>query len=289
MILLSQEIINKMFRLEKNPLTEDLNAFDSQVKDSEEPLPSSGSQSWLICGKPGTGKSTLLLRAITSSKSTWCACKNFDLVFLCSPSAKHDPKFGDLVGELSEDGRYYDTFDEKVLDEILDRVDAFNHQYKKDVQEYSETKKDGKGFYSREVGQDKRGKPIMKKIYEKPLLPRHLLILDDVVNDLPKSTQKSKINALFCNHRHKKLCIITVSQIYNKLNPIIRRGANVLSVFRTDNKAEYEALENDLAVDSDKFKKIYDFATDKLNSFLHIQLCGARPIYFKKFDRIISS
>ena len=278
-----------MFRLEKNPLTEDLNAFDSQVKDSEDPLPASGSQSWLICGKPGTGKSTLLLRAITSSKSTWCACSNFDLVFLCSPSAKHDPKFSNLVGELSSDARYYDSFDEKVLQEILDRVDEYNSQNKEDLLDYNANKKDGKPFYTREIGHDKRGKPILKKIYDKPLLPRHLLILDDVVNDLPKSTQKSKINALFCNHRHKKLCIITVSQIYNKLNPIIRRGSNMLSVFRTDNKTEYDALERDLAVDSDKFKKIYDFATDTLNSFLHIQLCGARPLYFKKFDRILTS
>lgn len=276
-----------MFKLEKNPLTEDLNAFESQVKESNEPLPPTGSQSWLICGKPGTGKSTLLLRAITSSKSNWCACKNFDLVFLCSPSAKHDPKFNDLVSELTEDGRYFDSFDEKVLDEIMDRIEGFNHQNKKDLQEYNETKKGNeKGFYSREVGQDKKGKPIIKKIDEKPLLPRHLLILDDVVNDLPKSTQKSKINALYCNHRHKKLCIITVSQIYNKLNPIIRRGANMISVFRTDNKTEYDALERDLSV-GDNFKKIYDFATDKLNSFLHIQLCGARPHYFKKFDKII--
>lgn len=277
-----------MFKLEKNPLTEDLEAFDNQVKESEDPLPKEGSQSWLICGKPGTGKSTLLLRAITSSKSNWCACKNFDLVYLCSPSAKHDPKYDNLVNELTSKGQYFDSFDEKVLDEIMENIDNYNHQYKKDLQEYSETKKnEQKAFYSREVGQDKRGKPVMKKIFEKPLLPRHLLILDDVVNDLPKSTQKSKINALFCNHRHKKLCIITVSQIYNKLNPIIRRGANMLSVFHTDNKTEYEALERDLAVDSDKFKKIYDFATDKMNSFLHIQLCGASPIYFKKFDRIV--
>ena len=276
-----------MFKLEKNPLTEDLNAFDSQVKESEEPLPKEGSQSWLICGKPGTGKSTLLLRAITSSKSNWCACKNFDMVFLCSPSAKHDPKFEDLVQELMNDGRYYDSFDEKVVDEVLERVDEYNSQYKDDLQEYNQNKKSGKGYYSREIGKDKRGKPIVKKIYEKPSLPRHLLILDDVVNDLPRSTQKSKINALYCNHRHKKLCIITVSQIYNKLNPIIRRGANMISVFHTDNKTEYDALERDLAVDSEKFKKIYDFATDKMNSFLHIQLCGAKPLYFKKMDRII--
>lgn len=280
-----------MFKIEKNPLTEDLNAFDSQVKESEDPLPKEGSQSWVIIGRPGTGKSTLLLRAITSSKSNWCACKSFDLVYLCSPSAKHDPKYEDLVSELTSNGRYYDSFDEKVLDEILDNIDNYNHQYKKDLHEYEINKKektDPKGpFYSKEIGQDKKGKPIIKKIYEKPLLPRHLLILDDVVNDLPKSTQKSKINALYCNHRHKKLCIITVSQVYNKLNPIIRRGANMMSIFHTDNKTEYDAIERDLCVDSDQFKKVYDFATDKMNSFLHIQLCGAKPLYFKKFDRIL--
>jgi hypothetical protein len=283
-----------MFKLEKNPLTEDLNAFDSQVKESEDPLPSEGSQNWLICGRVGTGKSTLLLRAITSSKSNWSAGKNFDLVFLCSPSAKHDDKFQDLVQELMNDGRYYDTFDEKVLDEILESIDTYNYQYKEDVNEYKASKKAGDDpngpYYSREVGRDKKGKPIIKRIYTKPILPRHLLILDDVVNDLPKTQQKSKINALFCNFRHKKLCIITVSQIYNKLNSIIRRNANMISVFHTDNKKEYEALQNDLCIDNKEFKKIYDFATgDKMNSFLHIQLCGAKPLYFKKFDRILMS
>jgi hypothetical protein len=281
------------FKLEKNPLTEDLNAFDSQVKESEDPLPSDGSQSWLICGKPGTGKSTLLLRAITSSKSKWCSKNNFDLVFLCSPSAKHDDKYNDLVNELTSEGRYYDTFDEKVLDDILDLIDDYNKQNKEDIEEFNQHKKDKtdpKGpFYSREIGVDKRGKAIIKKIYDKPLLPRHLLILDDVVNDLPKIQQKSRINALYCNHRHKKLCIITVSQIYNKLNSIIRRGANMISVFHTDNKKEYEALQNDLCIDNKEFKKVYEFATDKMNSFLHIQLCGAKPIYFKKFDRILTS
>ena len=155
-----------MFKLEKNPLTEDLESFDSQVKESEEPLPKEGSQSWVICGKPGTGKSTLLLRAIKSAKSNWCAGKNFDLVFLCSPSAKHDDKFQDLVQELMNDGRYYDTFDEKILDEILDLIDDYNKQNKEDVTEYNQTKKDKtdpKGpFYSREIGVDKKGKPVIK-------------------------------------------------------------------------------------------------------------------------------
>ena len=271
-----------------NPLSDDIAPLDSQVVISEDPLPKIGSHSWLICGKPGTGKSTLLLGALTSKKSNWCARKSFDNVYLCSPSARRDPKFDDMVRELSSENKYYDTFNEKILNDILDEIDEFNDQYRHDVEEWNYHKNlDHKPYYTREMGKDRNGKIIVKKIFVERELPRHLLVLDDVVNLLPKSTQTSKINDLYCNHRHKKLSIITVSQVYNKMNPIIRRGSNMMSVFHTDNKKEYEAIENDLAVDNDMFKRVYDFATDKMNSFLHVQLCGARPLYFKKFDKIV--
>lgn len=278
-----------MLKTIHNPLSDDIAPLDSQVVISEDPLPKVGSHSWLICGKPGTGKSTLLLGALTSKRSNWYARKSFDNVFLCSPSARRDPKFDDMVSELSSEGKYYDTFNENILKDILDEVDEFNDQYRADTEEWNRHKKNGeKPYYTRELGRDRNGKMITKKIFVERELPRHLLVLDDVVNLLPKSTQTSKINDLYCNHRHKKLSIITVSQVYNKMNPIIRRGSNMMSIFHTDNKKEYEAIENDLAVDNDMFKSIYDFATDKMNSFLHIQLCGARPLYFKKFDRIVS-
>jgi hypothetical protein len=277
-----------MLKTIHNPLSDDIAPLDSQVVISEDPLPKVGSHSWLICGKPGTGKSTLLLGALTSKRSNWYARKSFDNVFLCSPSARRDPKFDDMVSELSSEGKYYDTFNESILNNILDEVDEFNDQYRADTEEWNHHKKNGeKPYYTRELGKDRNGKIIMKKIFVERELPRHLLVLDDVVNLLPKSTQTSKINDLYCNHRHKKLSIITVSQVYNKMNPIIRRGSNMMSIFHTDNKKEYEAIENDLSVDNDMFKSIYDFATDKMNSFLHIQLCGARPLYFKKFDRIV--
>jgi hypothetical protein len=272
-----------------NPLTDDIVALDSQVVPSEDPLPKVGSQSWLICGKPGTGKSTLYLGAITSKRSNWYAKKSFDNTFLCSPSAKRDPKFDDMISELTEEGHYFDTFSEEILEQIMDEIDEFNEQYKKDKAEWQANKEEhGEGFYTRELGKRRDGRPMIKKITTPRVLPRHLLILDDVVSLLPKSTQNSRINDMYCNMRHKKLCIITISQVFNKLNPIIRRNANMMSIFRTDNKTEYDAIENDLAVDPVKFKQIYDFATgSKVNDFLHIQMCGAKPIYFKKFDRIV--
>lgn len=279
-----------MIKEQHNPLTDELTALDAQVKPSSDPLPHSGAQSWLICGKKGTGKSTLILSTLCSPKSPWYAKNSFDSLYLCSQSAMKDPKFEDMVKELTLDNRFFDTFNESILSHILDEIDVYNKQYEDDVKEFKMNEnKDGKGYYTRITGKTREGKPIFKKVYEPRLLPRHLLILDDCINLLPKSTQTSKINDLYCNQRHKKLCVITVSQVYNKLNPIIRRNADMLSVFHTDNKKEYEAIENDLSVDTNEFKQLYDYATNKMNSFLHVQLCGARPLYFKKFNPICLS
>lgn len=271
----------------KSELSDALLPLDKQVKITEEPLPSSGSHSWLIIGKKGSGKSSLLLNSITSKKSNWCGNKSFDRVYLCSQSAHRDDKFTDLVDELESEGRYYRTFNENILDDILEDIQEFNQQYKDDVQEYKMNKEmTGKGFFTRNLGKDKNGKDIIKKFYKERLLPRHLLILDDVLNLLPKSTQNSKINDLYTNHRHSKLNIITTSQVYNKLSTTIRRNADLLSLFRTENAQEFDAMKNDWTIDKHQFDDVWNYSTKEPHSFLHIQVCGARPIFFKKFNRL---
>jgi Cdc6-like AAA superfamily ATPase len=269
----------------KNPLTEDLVPLDAQVKSTTQPLPSEGNHSWVICGKKGTGKSTLLIRAISSKKSPWYAAKAFDNVYLCSQSAHRDDKFSDLVEELESQGRFYPTFNESILDDIVTELRHFNDQYKDDMAEFKRNKEaTGKGFFTRVVGHERNGKEITKKIYKERLVPRHLIILDDVLNLLPKSTQNSKINDLYTNHRHSKLNIITTTQVYNKLSTVIRRNADMLSLFRTENAQEYDTIENDWMIGKDLFKPVWDYATKEPNDFLHIQVCGARPLFFKRFN-----
>jgi hypothetical protein len=272
---------------QKSPLTEDLMPLDGQVKMTEEPLPSSGNHSWIIAGRKGSGKSTLLIRSIISKKSPWNAGKAFDNVFLCSQSAHRDDKFSDLVEELEQAGHFHTTFNQQILDDIIEEIKEFNDQYKEDMMEWDlHQKQDGKGYYTRVVGKTREGKDIIRKIYKKRLMPRHLLILDDVLNLLPKSTQNSRINDLYTNHRHSKLSIITTTQVYNKLNTVIRRNADMLSLFRTENAGEYDAMEGDWEVEKGTFRTLYDYATKAPNSFLHLQLCGPRPIFFSRFNRI---
>jgi hypothetical protein len=40
-------------------------------------------------------------------------------------------------------------------------------------------------------------------------------------------------------------------------------------------------------IDEKELKLLYDFATDKDNSFLHISFFGGKPIFFNRFDKII--
>lgn len=276
------------FKEISNPLTKDLVPLDNQVKITDEPLPSSGNHSWLIVGKKATGKSSLLLRSVTSKNSPYCSRKAFDNVFICSQSAHRDDKFSDIVDELESFGHYHSTFNEEILNDILEEIQKFNNQYKEDVMEFQMNKdNEGKGYYTRVVGKTKEGKDIIRKIYKERLLPRHLIILDDVLNLLPKSTQNSKINDLYTNHRHFKTSIITTSQVYNKLNTTIRRNADMLSLFGTENQTEYDAIKNDWTIDKNLFENVWNYATREPYSFLHIQVCGVKPLFFKKFNKIV--
>jgi hypothetical protein len=62
---------------------------------------------------------------------------------------------------------------------------------------------------------------------------------------------------------------------------------DMLSFFRTNNKLEFKTLEDDVNVDEKELKRIYDFATDEPNSFLHISFFASKTTFYRKFDKII--
>jgi hypothetical protein len=103
---------------------------------------------------------------------------------------------------------------------------------------------------------------------------------------LPTSTTKSTINSIFTNQRHSKLSIFVCSQQLNKINRLIRTNADMLAFFPTDNKKEFECICDEWSIEPKFFKEIYDYATDKDNSFLHM-VFGRRPQFYKRFDKIV--
>ena len=272
------------FKTKRHELSECLGPLDAQVKNSDEPIPF-GHRLWIITGRRGSGKSTIILQVLQQNVSKWH--KNFDNIIFISPTASHDPKFKRLVDETKNNDNFYNELNEEVFTTFLNKLSEFNDIWEEDEKEYKYNKKEhGKGFYTRVI-KKVHGKEIIKKYYELRPEPQHLLILDDCIEDLKKSTQKSKLNKAICNGRHFKLSTIITTQRYNKLNTLIRSNADMISIFRTENNGEYRTIEDDLTIDNNLLKDVYDFATEKPNGFLHISLADARPCFFRRFDKII--
>ena len=229
------------FKLRKSNI--EIKKLDNQIEPKDVPIPIN-SFVWIISGKKGTGKSTIILNLLNEKYKNGGLKKRFEKIYMVSPTSEIDPKFSKLIKELKTNNRYFNEANNKNLIEIFEDIKSDDDSVNK------------------------------------------LLIMDDCACDLPKSTQNSVLNKMVILSRHYKLSIIITSQKYNKINPLIRSNADVISFFRTDNKKEFKTLIDDVNTDEDKFKLMYDFATDK-NNFIHINMSTNPITFYKNFDKIL--
>ena len=165
------------------------------------PLPQKKNFFLGLIGKPGSGKTSLLMNLIT--KRNKCFNRKFDKVFLFSPSlaTDKDNKFSTLPSD-----QIYDELSVENLDEVLKRV---------------------KGS-----GDDT------------------LLILDDVINDITKSTELQRnLCRVIMNRRHLTtdgengtMGIIMTTQVAIKIPAPIRKCLTHLVLFNTSNKKELQTI-----------------------------------------------
>jgi len=175
--------------------------------------------------------------------------RKYNHIYLISPTSKNDPKFDKLVDELEEDGKYYPECNEANLTEIVESIKSSNEDDKKN---------------------------------------KNLLILDDCIANLKGSSSKSILNKIITTTRHLKTTIIISTQKYVKLNNLIRANADLISIFATSNRKEYETIQDDFNIAPKLFKQVYDYAIgDGGHNFLHLKVLGGKPQFFKRFDRII--
>ena len=240
--------MERKFYLKKNNMSNDLKKLDNQIIRSDDPLPKQDIV-WIINGGKGSGKSSMIL-SVLKSKNGYK--KFYDNIYLVSPTASRDTKFNKLIEELDKDNKYFSTCDNETIEDIINKLKEFNENFDESNRQ-----------------------------------PRNLVIFDDCLASLPKSTQRSPFNLLITTSRHLKTSVWILTQKYNKVNPLIRANMDMLSFFRSNNKLEFKTLEDDVNVDEKELKILYDFATDKPNSFLHISFFSGKPIFFNRFDKII--
>jgi predicted AAA+ superfamily ATPase len=115
-----------MYQVIKNDLSNDLMPFDKQVKRTDEPLPN-GYTIHIISGSKGTGKTTLVLNLLKRRSSPYY--KQFDNIYLISPTAGRDPKMDSLIDELKMDDKFYTELNDENLNEIMSRLVEFNEDF----------------------------------------------------------------------------------------------------------------------------------------------------------------
>lgn len=243
---------SKTFDVESNPLTSKMTALDHQVDTGKNaPFPKSHFL-YLIVGGIGSGKTTTALRLLKINKDDGGFRKLYNTIYVVSPTARYDDKWDKLIQEVDQDGNYYQECNDDTIGEIIDKIEMSNEEYK-----------------------------------ERDKVPSSLVIIDDCVDAFSKK-KKSKLDKLILTLRHLKTTVFIMSQKLNAIPTLIRAQARCITFFPTINKREEETLYNEINVDEDLFKQIMDFcSTGDDHPFLHIKLGEGRPIFFRKYNRIL--
>jgi hypothetical protein len=228
-------------------------AYDKDIVDKKAPiLKNTKGALMVLVGKKRSGKSSLWLSMLSSKK---LYADYYDNIFLITPSTG-DEKIKPLIAELDKDGKFFKELTEQNISAI---------------QSYIKTEQDKIKAYD-------------KKHKSKTPMPKNLLILDDVVADLPRSFKKNVITSLFLNMRHYNMDIFLITQSYKMIQPNIRKQIDMLYVFPMSNNKEREALQEDWDIPD----RIFDecFADESDHPFMTINVTGSKPTFFRKMDRI---
>jgi predicted ATPase len=230
--------------------------FKSHDNDEVDPtapiLKNTKAVQMMICGAKRSGKSTLILSLLSSSK----LYKNyFGNIFMISPSTS-DGKMKGLIDEIRKADNFFTELNEMNIQTILERIETEQNAVKM---------------------KEKKLKKKLPPIY-------NLLILDDVMADLPRGFKKNKITSLFMNARHYNLSTMIVSQVYKGIPAQVRKQTDMIYTFPLVKK-EIEALQEDWDVPDEIIERAFDDESD--HPFLTVNVISKHhPCFFRKMTRM---
>lgn len=228
-------------------------AHDKDAVDAKAPiLKGTKAAQMMIVGAKRSGKSSLILSLLSHPK---LYKGHFGNIFMISPSVS-DGKMLPLIKELQKEEKFFTELTEANIQKILDTIKAEQDALKM---------------------KEKKLKKKLPPIY-------NLLILDDVMADMPRSFKKNKITSLFMNARHYCLSTMIVSQVYKGIPSQVRKQTDILYTFPLVKK-EREAIMEDWDVPEEVFDIAFEDESD--HPFLTVNVVSkAHPCFFRKMDPI---
>ena len=205
---------------------------------------------WLIVGKAGSGKTSLMLNALKSKKENRVYRKVFDKITLVMPSNSRKSIKNNPLDDLPEEQKF-----EEMGSHVIEKVKSIREEFDEE---------------------DKKKKR-----------PRHqLLILDDVTAYLKDKENIKSLIELATNRRHLKLSIILLVQFLKAVPRPIRFQITHVSFFKPANNLDTKIIQEEFAnLENDKFNELTRFVFNDSHDFLFID--KNNETYYKNLQKII--
>jgi len=222
--------------------------FNDKIKD---PFPNS-SFFLTIIGKPGSGKTNLLVNMLTNKN---IYKRVFDKVLLVMPKNSIKSLKNNIFEDLPEE----QTFNE-LTPEVFETIKHICADFD-------------------EVDEDAKKKPRSKNM---------LLILDDVTAQLKDKENQKLLIELSTNRRHLKLSIILISQYLRAIPRAVRSQTTNLVYFKPANELDNNIVRDEyINLPKDTFSNLMRFVFENQHDFLFID--KNNESYFKNLQKIIFS
>lgn len=245
-----------MFALEKSNYK--LNKIDFNVdipfNDKIKPPFENKSFFYIIVGKPGSGKTSILVNMLSNSK---IYKKVFTRVMLCMPKNSRLSLKDDIFEDLPED-QIFETINESILTKIRSNKEEFEQDKEDRLQS---------------------GKKI--------IFHHQLLIMDDVTAYLKQKENIDLLIELATNRRHYNLSIILLVQFLRSIPRPIRFFTTSCIFFKASNNLDTEILREEyINLPKKQFDELLNFVFDN-DSHDYLIINKDTNTYYKKLQKIL--
>lgn len=234
-----------------------------------------------LCAKKKSGKTNVINKIINE-----CKGRDSKITIFCSTVNK-DNNWRHIVKTLKKKGFTVVTFTsmkEDKEDLLAQLIEMLQNEYPEDSDEEMEEEEQEKPKKIKYITCDENYEmEITKKRKEKFICPEHIIIFDDISNEL----KNPNIIKLLKTNRHYKMKVIISSQYLHDLLPESRAQLDYCILFKgqPDKKLEIIHKDLDLSIDIDEFLELYEKATKNKFNFLYIDVNNEQ--FRKNFNEIL--
>jgi hypothetical protein len=216
----------------------------------------------VILGPSGSGKTILLQNMILD---IYRNC--FSRIYIFSPSVDIDATWSPVKDYIEKELKIKNTDEDKYL---------FNHYDPEALHNIIDTQHKVVEFQK---------KQNHKKLFS------ILIVIDDFADESSFSRHSKMLHALYTRGRHSSISVITGTQKFSALAPIIRVNSTELYVYRLRNYNDLQCFIDEVSAVLEKklLLQIYNMATKEPFSFLYVNLRAKTKnnIFHIRFDKSI--